>query len=120
MKEDVLRIPKCLIHEAPDDFWPSYYRSKSERGVKSENVTKIMRRLKKRHGHNYWKLGSTLNQRLRNPLFAALIQRGDEILEIVQVKFSPPSKLYTYLVRPVLDSLEHPNPTKGWSGLLDL
>ena len=47
MKEDVLRIPKYLIHEAPDDFWPSYYRSKSERGGKSENVTEIMRRLKK-------------------------------------------------------------------------
>ena len=30
----------------PDDFWPSYYRSKSERGGKSENVTEIMRRLK--------------------------------------------------------------------------
>ena len=74
-----------------------------------------MRRLKKRHGHNFWKLGSTLNQRLRNPLFAALIQRGDEILEIVQVKFSPPSKLYTYLVRPVLNSLEHRNLTKGWT-----
>ena len=51
-----------MTHGGPDDFWPSYYRSKSKDGGKSESVTEIMGR-KKSHGHDLQNLESISNQR---------------------------------------------------------
>ena len=77
----------CVTYRGPDDFWPSYRHSKSADGGKSESVTEIMSRQKKRHGHNFQNFGSILNQRGTNPLGSTLIRYGAEILKIVAVSF---------------------------------
>ena len=38
----------CVTYRGPDDFWPSYRHSKSADGGKSESVTEIMSRYKKK------------------------------------------------------------------------
>ena len=77
----------CVTYRGPDDFWPSYRRSKSADGGKSESVTEIMRCLKKSHGHNLQNWASVSNQRQTNPLGSTLIRYGGSILQIVAVTF---------------------------------
>ena len=77
----------CVTYRGPDDFWPSYRRSKSADGGKSESVPEIMRCQKKSHGHNFQNWASLSNQRGTNPLGPTLIRWGGSILKIVAVTF---------------------------------
>ena len=77
----------CVTHGGPDDFWPSYCRSKSADGGKSEIVPEIMRCQKKSHGHNFQNWASLSNQRGTKWVSSTLIRYGGSILKIVAVTF---------------------------------
>ena len=90
-KSDILQLKKSTLinshYMGPDDFWPSYRRSKSADGGKSESFTEIMRCSKKNHCHNLQNWACILNQRGTNPLGSTLIRYGASILQIVAVSF---------------------------------
>ena len=81
------RFRKCGTYWACEVLNGSYRQSKMEESEKKGPSSKIRGVTKKRHGHNFEFWGLKLNQRVKNPLFSALIQYGDEIFKIVAVSF---------------------------------
>ena len=87
---------KLIFRLAPGNLWCTAFQRrfkgellavKVNRLWNFESVTKNKRCCKKRHGHNFEFSDLSLNQRLGNPLFSALIQRRLWKLKIVAVSF---------------------------------